>query len=262
MTSVDNLSDDELASWIFEVQERAATQYPGHSTTLAYGPHPDQFIDLWGDQDAPVVIVTIHGGYFAAEFDRSVNEPLARRLAYEGALVANVEYRRTGSVSDPRQTVEDVRIAIAAIVAKSPATVRIVLLGHSAGGFLCLAGSTVPGVAAMLPLAPLTYLRATADGGWDEGAIKRWIGASPEEDVATWARMELAAVGIGDVECIVLHGTEDKVVPIEHSRRFVKNLSSEAPSSILIELPATGHYEFLDPDSSATTELLAVLRLA
>jgi len=261
MTSVDNLSDNELASWLFEVQERAATQYPGHSTTLAYGPHPDQFIDLWGDQDAQVVIVTIHGGYFAAEFDRSVNEPLARRLAHEGALVANVEYRRTGSVSDPRQTVDDVRLAIAKVIAQSPNAARIILLGHSAGGFLCLAGSTVPGVAAMLPLAPLTYLRVTSNGGWDEGAIERWIGVSPEEDVAMWAGMELAAVGIGRAECIVLHGTEDKVVPIEHSRRFVRNLSPETPSSMLIELPATGHYEFLDPESSATAQLLAALSL-
>ncbi len=253
--NLDDLTDDELLVWFEALLVSTAQRYPGEPSVISYGEDALQVIDVWGDQRASTWVVSVHGGYFAAEYDRSVNEPLSRRIASEGIAVANVEYRRAGSAADPRDSVSDVRAAIATVMALAPRGARIIVTGHSAGGYLALTGAVHPGITAVVPLAPVTDLVATARGGWDEGAIGHWIGEplkGDENPPDSWLRMQVEVVGHATAPLTILHGNEDRVVPHHLSRDFV----DRHEEVLLVELPNTGHFEFLDPDSTAVGRLL------
>lgn len=259
--SVDDLSDEELDAWLESVIAKAKISYPCETISVPYGAHSHQILDLWGNPQASLIVICVHGGYFAEEFDRSVNEGLVRRLASAGALVANLEYRRSGSIDSPSQSVDDVRAGISYVLERYPGAGCVVLLGHSAGGYLCIAASTVPGVTSVMPLAPLTYLRETFEGGYDDGAIAKWMGNRPDYDPNSWERMELSSIQPCSVQYTIIHGIDDRVVPVEHSVRFACQGKYLTGQVRLIQLPEVGHYEFLDPDSSAVDMVLTLLGL-
>lgn len=113
----------------------------GHVRTIAYGTEPSQVGELYlpaGDGPFPVVVV-VHGGYWAAMWDRRQITGVVDDLVGRGYAVWNVEYRRIGEpgVAWP-DTFTDVAAAIDALDGMDPAldTGRVVLLGHSAGGHL------------------------------------------------------------------------------------------------------------------------------
>jgi acetyl esterase/lipase len=252
----DKLDDEQLLAWFEGVVSEAALRYPGNPVAVQYGDHPQQVIDLWGDLSSKLWVVSIHGGYFAAEYDRTVNEPLSRRLASEGMAVANIEYRRTGSAGVPMDTVNDVRAAIAEVLLLVPSGSRVVVTGHSAGGYLALTGAIDEKIEAVFPLAPVTDLTATARGGWDEGAIARWLGSPLEDESEIWAQFEPEEIGWTTAPVIALHGREDQVVPLVLASQF----AGRHDSVKLVELAEAGHYEFLDPESDSVTSLIVELR--
>lgn len=259
--SRDHLTDDELIAWFTGMSADAAAAFPGAPVAVAYDGHPLHVIDLWGDTNATTWVVWIHGGYFAAEYDRSVNEPMARRLAAEGFAVANIEYRRAGSADTAHQTVADVRAAVAWTIGRAPSGSTVIVMGHSAGGYLTFVGASVPGVSAAVPLAPLTYLRRTSEGGWDEGAIAAWIGSSPTESPDGWGALELPALGAPSVRVRILHGADDRVVPVALTEDYLSaHLEPAGVDAALDALPGTGHYEFLDPFSATADRVIATLR--
>jgi acetyl esterase/lipase len=259
--SRDHLTDDELIEWFIEMSAAAAAAFPGAPVAMPYDEHPLHVIDLWGDTDATTWVVWIHGGYFAAEYDRSVNEPMSRRLAAEGFAVANIEYRRAGSADTAHQTVADVRAAVTWTTGRAPHGATVIVMGHSAGGYLTFVGASVPGVSAAVPLAPLTYLRRASEAGWDEGAIASWIGSDPLQSPAEWEALELPALGIPGVRTRILHGAEDRVVPIALTEDYLaEHLRPAGIDVALTALPGTGHYEFLDPFSPAADGVIATLR--
>ena len=258
--SLDELDDAQLGEWFEQMSAAAEQDFPATSVALAYGEHPLQVIDFWGDQSSPIWVVSIHGGYFAAEYDRSVNEPLSRRLASSGMLVANIDYRRQGSCSDPAETTDDVRAATAHAVSMAPAGTCVLVTGHSAGGYLTYFAAEVVGVHAALALAPVTDLRRTAEGGWDEGAIGRWLGGSPDEIPEVWDRMELNIAQLSAANTRVLHGVADRVVPISLTREYIRQYRAADSKEALVELPEVGHYEFLDPSTAAATVIVEQLQ--
>ncbi|MCB4209199.1 alpha/beta hydrolase family protein [Arthrobacter sp. UM1] len=141
----------------------------------AYGEHPGQAAELYGDAAAAeTLVVFLHGGYFRESIPLDHARPLAAALAEAGAAVALVEYRRAGPAArgqgsrgpgahdpgphDPGaggttapspgagghpRTLEDVRACLGAILrGESPwgplGGRRLVVAGHSAGGSLAL----------------------------------------------------------------------------------------------------------------------------
>jgi acetyl esterase/lipase len=109
--------------------------------TIAYGPEPSQVGELYlpeGDGPFPVVVV-VHGGYWAAMWDRRQMTDVVDDLVGRGYAVWNVEYRRIGEPGGAwPNTFADVAAAVDALDGMDPAldTGRVVLLGHSSGAHL------------------------------------------------------------------------------------------------------------------------------
>ena len=76
-------------------------------------------------------------------------------------------------------------------------------------------------------------------GGTPNRYPERYRAASPREMLPLGVRQ------------LILHGTADDAVPIELSRRYARAAEKAGDPIELVELPGTGHMEFLDPGGEA-----------
>lgn len=204
------------------------------------------------------LVVLIHGGFWMQEWDRTHTRAQARALAAHGFAVATPEYRRVGGAGGWPITAHDVEAAVTALpellTGLDLTFERIAVVGHSAGGHLALwllsrpVAATVERVVALAPVADLVRAR---DLDLDDGAVTRFLGGAP----ITEADPMTLLTGPPSAEVVLVHGDTDPLVPLELSRRFV----SEHPWARLIELGSTGHFEFLDPRSTAWDQVLDLL---
>ena len=82
--------------------------------THSYGEHPSQLGELYlpaGSGPFPVTVV-VHGGFWKAQYDRSLMEGLCADLAAHGLAAWNIEYRRVGAGGGWPTTLEDVGAAV------------------------------------------------------------------------------------------------------------------------------------------------------
>jgi len=231
------------------------------TTTIAYGPHPDQVADLRlpdGVVDPPAV-VSLHGGYFADEYRRDLHEPIAGELVRRGFAVWNVEYRRAGA-GRLRETTDDVWAAVDALDAV-PGLVaeHVAVFGHSAGGYLTEWLAPHPRVELVVPLAAATDLAGVVRAGWDGGAVADWLGAGPDDDPALYAAADLYRRLPTGTARVLIHGTADVTVGVEQSRSFAAAASGLGDRTELVELEGVGHFEFLDPATPAFEALYQAL---
>ncbi|UPK75431.1 alpha/beta hydrolase [Nocardioidaceae bacterium SCSIO 66511] len=223
---------------------------PAPDLVLAYGDGADHVVDIHlpaGDEPEELIVL-VHGGFWRDAVDRVHTRPLADALRREGYVVATPEYRRTPGARwpDMRADIEAVRDALPGLIAQSVngrvAARPYRLIGHSAGGHLALwwaltAPTSVERVVALAPVADLT--RAYAED-LDEGAVEALLGGSPAERPAEFADADLAKrLGALQPPTVILHGTEDQRVPIEHSRGL--------GVTTLRELAGVEHFALIDP---------------
>src|SRR4051812_41275879 len=114
----------------------------GRVRTVAYGPHPAQVGELYlppGDGPFPVAVL-LHGGDWAAVFDRPSMTPPADDLVARGDAVWDADYRRLGDGGGWPATFEDTAAAVDAVADLDPALdlARVTVVGHSAGGHLAV----------------------------------------------------------------------------------------------------------------------------
>lgn len=231
------------------------------TTTIAYGPHPDQVADLWLPPAAvdPPVVVSLHGGYFADEYRRDLHEPIAGELVRRGFAVWNVEYRRAGS-GRLDETTGDVWAAVDALGSvPGVAAARVAVFGHSAGGYLTEWLAPHPRVELVVPLAAATDLAGVVRAGWDGGAVADWLGAGPDDDPALYAAADLYRRLPTGTARVLIHGTADVTVGVEQSRSFAAAASGLGDRTELVELEGVGHFEFLDPATPAFEALYQAL---
>jgi pimeloyl-ACP methyl ester carboxylesterase len=81
--------------------------------------------------------------------------------------------------------------------------------------------------------------------------VAEFLGGSPAEVPERYAAASPVELGPLGVPQRVLHGAVDDVVPIEISRRFVAAAKKSGDDSKLIEVAGAGHFELIDPRSSA-----------
>jgi dipeptidyl aminopeptidase/acylaminoacyl peptidase len=142
---------------------------------------------------------------------------------------------------------------------------RVITVGHSAGGQLALCAAAeaakrdrpapAVSVAAAVGLAPLADLARAHDEALGGGAVAAFLGGSPAEHPDRYRSASPRARLPLRVPQLIMHGTADDAVPIEHTRAYVRAARESGDSVELIELPDTGHMPYLDPASSAHATL-------
>jgi len=226
---------------------------PPADARIAYGPEPLQFGDLRvpaGDGPFPLAVV-LHGGYWQATYNVIHTGPLSIALTGAGIATWNVEYRSIGVPGGewpgPR---EDLKLALA-YLDRLPFEHdgRTVLVGHSAGGQLALWAAKHAQLP-VLALAPVSDVRDAVERRGPGSAPARFM--APEQ-FADGSPLELLPLGVPQ---IVVHGTADDSVPYSMSERYVEAAGGEAE---LVTLDGAGHFEPIDPVSSAWPEVSAAL---
>lgn len=236
------------------------------SERLTYGDDPSQWADLRRPEGTSRgVVVIIHGGFWRAEYDASLGEPLAADLTASGWTTLNVEYRRVGNGGGFPQTFDDVHAAIEALGDTDVDTTTVVTLGHSAGGHLATWAAARGRFEPWPTFVPVTHVVSQAGvvdlttayeqqlGG---GAVEALMGSrpdSPDYDEADPMRHVPL-----DVPAWMVHAADDPIVPIAQSRDYVAAALEAGADATLVEV-AGGHFDVIGVDTAAWADIVAVL---
>ncbi len=217
----------------------------GDVALVAYGPHPEQVADLRGGGGGHLVVL-VHGGLWRQEWERDQMDAIAVDLAGRGVDTLNLEYRRLGTGGGWPASGQDIAMALAH-AHRTAGHERVTLLSHSAGAYLAAwagARSTGPSTrhVAMAPILDLGSVMANGDQGRDEAAMLLAAGAPP-------------VAGAGQVETVIVHGTEDEIVP------FARSETHGRAHDVPVHRVDCGHFQLLDPareEWATTLDLIGV----
>jgi acetyl esterase/lipase len=233
----------------------------------AFGGDPSQVGELFlpsGTGPHPVCVV-VHGGYWRAQYGRSLMDGLCDDLAAHGVAAWNLEYRRVGAGGGWPATFLDVAAGIdyLADVDAPLDLARVVAVGHSAGGqlaFWAAARHTLPNEApgenprmsigaavsqaGVLDLALAAGLMPSSTPtrallGDPEAQYERYVLASP---------LERLPLGIPQ---LVLHGDRDDTVSMRIATSYATAARNAGDPCELRVLTHTGHFEHIDPGAEA-----------
>lgn len=230
---------------------------PVEPTPERYGPAPSQFLERWEPERSAAVpdVLLLHGGWWRQRFDLHLCDALAADLAGRGHRVWNLEYRRSdGGDGGWPDTLADVEAACGVIASAGTRPDSTVAVGHSAGGHLALLGAVEAGLAGVVALAPIVDPVACAARGLGEGATPLFFGGPPEslpEAYTAGSPLERLPLGLPQ---LVVHGTEDQRVPIEHSRRYADRARELGDPVELREVDGGDHFFVLDPTHPTWTD--------
>jgi acetyl esterase/lipase len=239
-----------------------------HRTSVRYGKHPVQLLDVWRRKDLPVrpapVLIFVPGGAWVHGGRQLQGYALMSQLAEMGWICLSVQYRVSPHHRWPSH-ITDVKSAIAwarANVDKFGGDRNfIAVAGCSAGGHLsALAGLTANDPEMQTELPPGSDTSVDAVVGiygrydWEDRStverdrfvdflervvVKRRIDRHPEvfRDASPIARIHPDAPPF-----LVIHGSSDTVIPVAQARSFVERLRSISRSLVsYVELPGAGH---------------------
>ena len=239
-----------------------------HRTSVRYGKHPVQLLDVWRRKDLPVrpapVLIFVPGGAWVHGGRQLQGYALMSQLAEMGWICLSVQYRVSPHHRWPSH-ITDVKTAIAwarANVDKFGGDRNfIAVAGCSAGGHLsALAGLTANDPEMQTELPPGSDTSVDAVVGiygrydWEDRStverdrfvdflervvVKRRLDRHPEvfRDASPIARIHPDAPPF-----LVIHGSSDTVIPVAQARSFVERLRSISRSVVsYVELPGAGH---------------------
>ena len=250
----------------------AAAAAPGQSPTppdkpaahkdLAYGPHERNRLDLYLPKTAgpAPVVLWVHGGGWEAG-DKA--DPPGLALLGKGYAVASTNYRFSTTAPLPAQ-IADVRAAVRFLKANAAKyhldPDHVGAWGASAGGHLVAllavgadipeldgdrkpaAGAPSPSVRCVIDLFGPTDFATIVPADQAGGPVGRLLGGSSGQ------KKELARLGspVSHVSkaaapCLILHGTDDKLVPLSQSEVFADRLRRAGADVELVVLPGAGH---------------------
>ncbi len=230
--------------------EDKEAQVSKDAEVIRYGDRASQFGELTRPAGEPRgVVVVVHGGFWKAEYGIEYAQPLVPSLVEAGWATWAIEYRRGTGADD---TLADVR---AAIDAAPLAAETVVGLGHSAGGHLVTWAAAGGGLTHVISQAGVLDLRAAHDAGLGNGAVEAFLGHPPGPDDADVDPIRMVPLDV-PVRCV--HGTDDAVVPIDQSERYVDAAQAAGADATLVRVDGD-HFAVVDPATDAWTKTLALL---
>lgn len=235
---------------------------PPADARLRYGQDKYQFGDLrLPSGPGPfAAAMFIHGGFWRSRYDLSHAGFICAALTKAGFITWNAEYRRVGNPGGGWPgSFEDVTAAyqfLTQLASKySIDQKRILVLGHSAGGQLALAlAAHHNSMRAVVSLAGVVDLKQAWKLHLSNDAVSEFLGGPPER-VPDHYR-EASPIDL-DIHCpqLLVHGTQDDIVPIAMSREYVIAKEGKKEHVQLLELPKAGHFEIVDPASGAWAQV-------
>ncbi len=204
------------------------------------------------------VIVWIHGGGWQKGAKENVGP--AAGFAARGFAVASVGYRLSGEAVFPAQ-IEDCKNAVRWLRANAARYGmdgrRVAAWGSSAGGHLAALLGTSGGVAALETGGEPVRVQAVVDyygpadfrpqtlsgrAGDSGGPVARLLGG-PVADRTEQAALAspLTHISGDDPQFFIVHGDQDRVVPLIQSTRLMEALSAAGVRAELRVLPGAGH---------------------
>jgi acetyl esterase/lipase len=236
-------------------------------STHSYGSHPSQLAELFlpaGAGPHPVTVV-VHGGYWRAQYDRSLMEGICIDLAAHGLAAWNLEYRRVGIGGGWPGTFDDVAAGIDALDGiDAPLDLSLVsAVGHSAGGHLGFWAAARPMLPADAPgAAPRVLIQAAvsqagvldlalAAGLMPSSSPTRALLGDPTRHYERYvlaSPRERLPLGISQ---LVLHGDRDDTVSMRIATSYAAAAHEVGDPCELVVLSHTGHFEHIDPGAEA-----------
>ena len=188
--------------------------------------------------------------------------PLAIDLATRGIAAWNLEYRRVGQDGGGWPgTFDDVAAAVDHIAQLEEIdSARVATCGHSAGGHLALwlavrerlpmgAPGGRPRVQPVLAVAQAGV--SDLEQGWRDdlgrGAVAALLGESLRELPDRYAATSPAAFAPLGVPQLLVHGTEDDIVPVSQSLLH----AVRDPAAEVVEVYGADHFDVIDPHHEA-----------
>jgi acetyl esterase/lipase len=235
-------------------------------STQSYGDDPSQVGELFlprGTGRHPVAAV-VHGGYWRAQYDRSLMEGLCLDLSAHGLAAWNLEYRRVGSGGGWPATFLDVAAGVDALAALDERLdlSRVVAVGHSAGGQLAFWAAARPTLPPDAPgAAPRIRIRAAvSQAGILDLALAAALTPSAEptrallgDPTESYDRYMLASprelLPLG-IPQLVLHGAQDTRVSIRIATSYAEAALAVGDPCEARVLSGVGHFEHIDAGSS------------
>jgi len=225
-------------------------------------------------EPAPVIVFVTGSGWRAVERERLL--PQLVRFGEAGFAVASIDYRGIGEAKFPEPQM-DVKAAVrflrqnAALYNLDPD--KIAVFGPSAGGHLSLiAGLTgndpafvddrLPEVssevAAIAAFYPAAYLGESGQPGYDLASMHMGLSVHDTANAEAVANATPASHITADSPPVLLiHGTEDKVVPIDQSQRLYAALTEQGVDATFVTVTGVGHdFEQMTSVSEVTDALI------
>jgi acetyl esterase/lipase len=239
---------------------------PKANSRVQYGSDRNQFADLRlpGSKGPHPLAVVIHGGYWRAKYDLVYMGHLCAALAAKGIATANLEYRRVGNAGGGWPgTFADVRAAYQFVIQNSRQydfeVHRVFAIGHSAGGqlALCLAAHE-SSVKSVVSLAGVVDLHRAYALHLSNDAVVEFLGGSPAEVADHYKEADPMNLAIAARQFLV-HGASDDVVPPSFSRDYVDAKRKMKEDACLVEITGAGHFDVVDPRSTAWKEVERVV---
>lgn len=227
------------------------------------GPHP--------------VIVFLHGGCWLSQFDLSHSRKLTGAFADAGYAVWSPEYRRVGDADSAwPATFTDIAASVDALRTIAPLhdldLDAVVLMGHSAGGQLALwaaARSNLPSpnpfaetasldFLGVIGLAPAPGLDALHERQVCGHVIDKLMGGSPTERPDRYRLVDPIHVAPLAPQVLIIGGRDFAWTP--SGQRYFEIAKARGDDVEMIEIAEAGHFELIDPDSSAFAVVLDATR--
>jgi len=238
---------------------------PPPAPVVRYGAHPDQVANLHlpaADGGPWPCVVLLHGGFWRERWDRTLMTPLANDLACAGFAAWNLEYRRVGQEGGGWPgTLDDVAAGLDALAERPEVDLgRVVTVGHSAGGQLALYLASRDG--GRVQLAAAVALGAVVDLGTahaldlGDGAVAALVGGGPDEVPDRYRVADPAANLPLGVRQLLVHGSEDDVVPVSLAREYAARARAAGDDVELVEVPGADHFDVVDGTHSAWLAVL------